>query len=56
MNLCCCIFGHKWEYNFIWMPNKRTCTRCKYKEKGILKTGVFHPFKDDPMIWEEIMF
>jgi hypothetical protein len=51
MNLVCWLLGHKWRYNFVWMPNKRTCVRCGRKEKGILKKGILHPLKEDPMKW-----
>jgi len=56
MNFWCRIFGHKWKYNFVWMPNKRTCKRCGYAEKGTLNTSKkdFHPLKDELMIWTKI--
>lgn len=34
----CCIFGHKWKYNFPSLPNKAICTRCKAKAKLDLHT------------------
>ena len=49
----CKWFGHKWRYNFTWMPNKRKCTRCGLEEKGVFKKH-FHPIYDDPMEWSEI--
>lgn len=53
MNIWCRFWGHKWEYNFTWMPNKRTCRRCGLKEKGEIKE-IFHPIYDDPMEWKKI--
>jgi len=32
MNFLCWALGHKWLYNFTWMPNKRICSRCKQKQ------------------------
>jgi len=29
--LICKAFGHKWRYNFSWMPSKCICERCKTK-------------------------
>lgn len=29
--LICKIFGHKWLYNFVSMPNKAICSRCRNK-------------------------
>ena len=56
MNFICWLFGHKWNYNFSWFPNKRKSQRCHRIEKGTLNTikKDFHPLKDDPMIWKKI--
>ena len=37
--LICKIRGHKYSYNFGWMPTKCHCTRCgmKWKTKNILR-------------------
>lgn len=29
--LLCKIFGHKYRYNFTWMPSKCICARCHKK-------------------------
>lgn len=29
----CGLLGHKWRYNFKWMPNKAICERCRIKAK-----------------------
>ncbi len=26
--IICYIFGHKWIYNFSWMPSRAICSRC----------------------------
>ena len=31
--LLCKLFGHKWRYNFLTLPNKCICSRCKRKEQ-----------------------
>lgn len=30
------LFGHKWKYNFISMPSKRTCKCCEKKQKSVV--------------------
>jgi len=34
MNLLCKIFNHKWKYNFPTLPSRRSCVRCKLKQRA----------------------
>ena len=50
----CKVFGHKYEYNFGWMPSKSHCSRCGRKWKSVLNpdyTG--NPIQSDMHIWVE---
>lgn len=50
----CKVFGHKYEYNFGWMPSKSYCSRCGGKWKSVLNpdyTG--NPIQSDMHIWVE---
>lgn len=38
MGLLCYILGHDWRHNFVSMPNKRICTKCKTKHALDLST------------------
>lgn len=49
----CIIFGHRWKYNFGWMPNRRKCKRCGEKQIGKFNNDFKHPIKDDLIIWEK---
>ena len=31
MNFLCLIFGHRWLFNFSWMPSHAICKRCRRK-------------------------
>jgi len=53
MKFFCWLWGHKWSYNFGWLPNKRTCNRCGEKEVGKFNPNFKHPLKDDIFIWEK---
>lgn len=49
--IICKILGHRWKYNFTWMPNKATCKRC-----GIIYKMRFNPKPEsihDIEIWEK---
>ena len=39
--LICDLFWHDWRYNFVSLPNKRICTRCKRREHW--KIGTMFP-------------
>ena len=43
MNFWCWFLGHKWDYNFVWMPSKRTCKRCRKKQKMVENKPHGHP-------------
>jgi len=43
MNFWCWLLGHKWDYNFVWMPSKRMCKRCDKKEKQVINQPHGHP-------------
>lgn len=45
----CRWLGHKWKYNFKYLPSKRRCLRCELKQKVFYKLGA-HPF--DLEQWE----
>jgi hypothetical protein len=52
--IICKILGHKYQYNFGWMPNKSHCTRCGKRWKTEINpfyTG--NPIEDDMHIWVE---
>jgi hypothetical protein len=50
--LICKIFGHKYQYNFGWMPNKSSCSRCGIKWKSILNPDYNgNPIQTDMHIW-----
>ncbi len=55
--LICRLFGHKYEYNFGWMPNRCVCKRCGMKWKTINNPdyipGQSHPFFTEINIWVE---
>lgn len=57
MGLICKIFGHKYEYNFAWMPSKCKCTRCGKRWKAINNpeyiVGKSSPLEVDLHIWVE---
>lgn len=43
--IICGMIDHDWRYNFVSLPNKRICTRCKRREHW--KIGTI------PQIWIE---
>ena len=45
----CKIIGHKYQYNFGWMPNKCVCKRCDMKWK-IINNLEYIPGKSNPLI------
>jgi len=52
--LICKIFGHRYEFNFGWMPSKCYCKRCGRKWKAVLNpnyTG--NPIYSDMHMWQE---
>jgi hypothetical protein len=53
----CKIFGHKYQYNFGWMPTKCVCERCGMKWKTINNpkyiVGKSNPLVTDMHIWIE---
>jgi hypothetical protein len=52
--LICKILGHKYQYNFAWMPNKAHCTRCGKKWKTEINPFYGgNPIEDDMHIWVE---
>ena len=55
--LICKIIGHKYSYNFGWMPNKCECKRCGLKWKTIKNPnyipGQSNPLSEDLEIWVE---
>ena len=54
--LICKLFGHKYSYNFGWMPNKCTCKRCGMKWKAVNNPDYgpgSNPFQVDMHIWVE---
>ena len=55
--LICKIFGHKYKYNFGWMPSKCECRRCGQKWKSVKNPnyvpGESNPLSEDIMIWVE---
>lgn len=50
--LLCMILGHKYVYNFAWMPNKANCTRCGTKWKTEINPKYNSPM-DSMYIWIE---
>lgn len=55
--IICKIIGHKYQYNFGWMPNKCHCKRCGKKWKTINNPeyiiGKSNPLETDLCIWIE---
>lgn len=51
-NIICKILGHKWGYNFVWMPNKRKCKICGRFEKMRFDESEC-PLTGNYQIWEE---
>ena len=55
--LICKMRGHKYSYNFGWMPTKCHCTRCGMKWKTINNPdyipGKSNPLEIDLYIWVE---
>lgn len=55
--ILCRIFGHKYQFNFGWMPNRAHCTRCAKKWKTINNPdyipGKSNPLEVDIQIWVE---
>ena len=50
--IICSLFGHKYSYNFGWMPNKCYCTRCNAKWKTITNPDYKgNPIEEDIFIW-----
>lgn len=53
----CKIIGHKYSYNFGWMPSKCVCKRCGMKWKAVKNPnyipGESNPFSEDIMMWVE---
>ncbi len=56
-NWICKIFGHKYSYNFGWMPSRCKCLRCGRKWKTINNpeyiAGKSNPLEVDLHIWIE---
>lgn len=55
--IICSIRGHKYSYNFGWMPTKCECKRCGMKWKTINNPeyipGESNPLEVDIYIWVE---
>ena len=55
--LICKVFGHRYQYNFGWAPNRCKCKRCGMSWKTINNPnyvpGESSPFSEDIMIWVE---
>jgi hypothetical protein len=54
--LICKLLGHKYQYNFGWMPNKCVCKRCGMKWKSIKNPDYgpkSNPLSEDMHIWIE---
>jgi len=55
--LICKLFGHKYSYNFVWMPSKCICKRCGMKWKTIDNPnyipGESNPLSEDLKVWVE---
>ena len=53
----CKLLGHKYKYNFKWMPSKCSCTRCGAKWKTIKnpKYDGTNLMSEDIYIWKEIL-
>lgn len=55
--LICKIIGHKYQYNFGWMPSKCLCNRCGMKWKRIGNpnyiVGKSNPLEVDIHLWVE---
>ena len=54
--LICKILGHKYSYNFGWMPNKCKCTRCGQKWKTVKNPNYgpkSNPLTEDMELWIE---
>jgi hypothetical protein len=55
--LICRIFGHKYQYNFGWAPNRCKCLRCGQTWKTIKNPnyipGKTSPLSEDLEIWVE---
>jgi hypothetical protein len=55
--LTCKIFGHRYEYNFSWAPNRCKCKRCGEKWKTVpnpnYTPGKTSPLDQDLEIWVE---
>ena len=54
MKLLCNLFGHRWRYNFGWMPSKRKCQRClRYEEMSLQKGKCPIKEPDEYMLWKK---
>ncbi len=56
--LICKIIGHKYSYNFGWMPSKCECKRCGMKWKSVPNLD-YIPGKSNPLeiplyTWTEV--
>ena len=55
--LICKLFGHKYRYNFGWMPSKCVCERCGMRWKTIKNpeyiAGESNPIETDLHTWVE---
>ena len=55
--LICKVFGHRYQYNFGWMPSKCVCKRCGMKWKSVPNpkyvAGVSNPFETGLYMWVE---
>ncbi len=50
--LICKLLGHRFKYNFGWMPNKCYCSRCGAKWKTIKNPDYNgNPIETDMYIW-----
>ncbi len=55
--ILCKVFGHSYEYNFGWAPNRAKCKRCGRTWKAINNPkyipGKSNPLEVDLMTWVE---
>ena len=54
-NIICMLFGHKWRYNFRWMPSKAICARCKKKANANIATLTWENGFEDSRTDDELI-